>query len=179
MKIVYDTFSLWRGSFVDEPLCSATLTKWERMENGARWPVSRVLSPPDAEDGHSSATSVAGRLTRPTRTAARKSASPRLRGRAVPTWSCSRWGLPSRRRYRRRGALLPHPFTLTADEPRRLRGGLLSVALSLGSPPPDVIRHRISMEPGLSSLLRQGFGGVPSVASGEGGRPSGHLAVEI
>jgi len=26
-----------------------------------------------------------------------------------------------------------------------------SVALSLGSPPPDVIRHRSSMEPGLSS----------------------------
>jgi len=26
-----------------------------------------------------------------------------------------------------------------------------SVALSLGSPPPDVIRHRVSMEPGLSS----------------------------
>ena len=32
-----------------------------------------------------------------------------------------------------------------------LPGGLLSVALSLGSPPPDVIRHRASMEPGLSS----------------------------
>ena len=30
-------------------------------------------------------------------------------------------------------------------------GGLFSVALSLGSPPPDVIRHRGSMEPGLSS----------------------------
>src|SRR5690348_1669108 len=30
-------------------------------------------------------------------------------------------------------------------------GGLLSVALSLGSPPPAVSRHRISMEPGLSS----------------------------
>jgi len=30
-------------------------------------------------------------------------------------------------------------------------GGLLSVALSLGSPPPDVIRHRVSEEPGLSS----------------------------
>jgi hypothetical protein len=30
-------------------------------------------------------------------------------------------------------------------------GGLLSVALSLGSPPPDVIRHRTSVEPGLSS----------------------------
>jgi hypothetical protein len=33
----------------------------------------------------------------------------------------------------------------------RKRGGLLSVALSLGSPPPEVIRHRASMEPGLSS----------------------------
>ncbi len=31
------------------------------------------------------------------------------------------------------------------------RSGLFSVALSLGSPPPDVIRHRCSMEPGLSS----------------------------
>ena len=30
-------------------------------------------------------------------------------------------------------------------------GGSFSVALSLGSPPPDVIRHRMSMEPGLSS----------------------------
>ena len=30
-------------------------------------------------------------------------------------------------------------------------GGLLSVALSLGSPPPDVIRRRVSVEPGLSS----------------------------
>src|SRR5262245_57610087 len=30
-------------------------------------------------------------------------------------------------------------------------GGLFSVALSLGLPPPDVIRHRMSKEPGLSS----------------------------
>ena len=30
-------------------------------------------------------------------------------------------------------------------------GGLLSVALSLGSPPAAVSRHRVSMEPGLSS----------------------------
>jgi hypothetical protein len=30
----------------------------------------------------------------------------------VPIRSCSRWGLPCRRRCRRRGALLPHPFTL-------------------------------------------------------------------
>ena len=31
-------------------------------------------------------------------------------------------------------------------------GGLFSVALSLGSPPPVVNRHRISVEPGLSSI---------------------------
>ncbi len=33
-------------------------------------------------------------------------------------------------------------------------GGLLSVALSLRSPSPDVIRHRVSVEPGLSSPYR-------------------------
>jgi len=31
-------------------------------------------------------------------------------------------------------------------------GGMFSVALSLRSPPPDVIRHSVSMEPGLSSI---------------------------
>jgi len=38
-----------------------------------------------------------------------------------------------------------HPY------PGQVRGGLLSVALSLGSPPPGVTRHRVLMEPGLSS----------------------------
>src|SRR5580704_1092718 len=74
----------------------------------------------------------------------------REKPRVVPIRSCSRWGLPCRRRCRRRGALLPHLFTLAAAYATR-RGGLFSVALSLGSRPPDVIRHRLSMEPGLSS----------------------------
>ena len=34
-------------------------------------------------------------------------------------------------------------------------GGMFSVALSLGSPPPGVTRHRVSVEPGLSSLPLQ------------------------
>ena len=38
------------------------------------------------------------------------------------------------------------PFVALAE-----KGGFLSVALSLGLPPPDVIRHRVSVEPGLSS----------------------------
>jgi len=44
----------------------------------------------------------------------RRTASP-----VVPIWSCSRWGLPCRFRYRKRGALLPHPFTLTGLCPFR------------------------------------------------------------
>src|SRR6202035_780190 len=54
-------------------------------------------------------------------------------------------------------ALPPARCALTAPfHPYRLHplpggaGGLFSVALSLGSHPPDVIRHRLSMEPGLS-----------------------------
>ena len=72
---------------------------------------------------------------------------------AASTRSCSRWGLPCRRRRRRRGAPLPHPFTLAGCAFRETgAGGLLSVALSLGSPPPGVTRHRVPAEPGLSSL---------------------------
>ena len=74
----------------------------------------------------------------------------------IPIRSCSRWGLPCRCHCWKRGALLPHRFTLTAANTLRGRGGLFSVALSLrpapkGPAPPDVIRHRSSMEPGLSS----------------------------
>jgi hypothetical protein len=57
---------------------------------------------------------------------------------------------------------------LTLHEATR-RGGLFSVALSLGSPPPDVIRHRVSMEPGLSSPAT--FRPLPE-------RPSGRLMPE-
>ena len=45
-------------------------------------------------------------------------------------------------------------------------GGLFSVALSLGLPPPAVDRHRIPVEPGLSSNPRD---------KAEGQRPSGRL----
>ena len=73
-----------------------------------------------AGGGHSSGTPVAERLMRPTRAAARRSARccerglPRPLHHAAPTWSCSRWGFPCRRRCRQRGALLPHHFTLAA-----------------------------------------------------------------
>jgi len=130
-----------------------------RRCRNARRPVSRVLSP-QAGDGHSSRTPVTQRLKQPTRTAGRKRAPPASR-HAVPIWFCSRWGLPCRFRCRSRGALLPPRFTLARPRP----GGLFSVALSLGSPPPGVTRHRVSVEPGLSSPTRRWR------------RPSGRLAV--
>ena len=54
--------------------------------------------------------------------------------------------------------------------PCRSDGGLLSVALSLGSPPPDVIRHRSSLEPGLSSRNPEGS---PAAARPSGSRHLG------
>jgi uncharacterized protein (DUF1810 family) len=81
------------------------LRQREAAKESVRWPVSRVLSFLRRGD-HSSGMSVTTHLTRPTRTADRKSQH------AVPIWSCSRWGLPSRLCYQRRGALLPHHFNL-------------------------------------------------------------------
>jgi hypothetical protein len=119
---------------------------------GSGWPADNVHK----RDGHSSGTPVARRLKQPTRTVGsghrpRDFLACARKPRTVPIRSCSRWGLPCRRRCRRRGALLPHRFTLAAPVPKGGNGGLFSVALSLGSHPPDVIRHRLSMEPGLSS----------------------------
>ena len=112
------------GDFVLQPghfYCSSfvlfltKLTPWpirNKTGRGARRPVSRVLYP-------RSARAMAIHLGRPLPDASRDRPG-RRRGnppagrsrRAVPTWSCSRWGLPCRPRRRGRGALLPHPFTL-------------------------------------------------------------------
>jgi len=55
-------------------------------------------------------------------------------GSPYSLWSCFGWGLHGLICYHTSGSLLHHLFTLTF---RRL----FSVALSLESPPPDVIRH--------------------------------------
>ena len=90
----------------------------------------------------------------PTRTCWGKSspaAEPEGLRHAIPIWHCSRWGLPYRRCCHRRGGLLPHRFTLTPAD----RGGLFSVALSVGLPRPGVTRHRCFLESGLSSTSRR------------------------
>ncbi len=117
----------------------------------SRRSVSRVLSTPlRMLDGHSSGTGVAACLARPTRAADRKHSRAHARRHNA--------GRPY-------SVLLPVGFTLPTLSPGlrcaltapfhpylgRTLGGLFSVALSLGSPPPAVSRHRISVEPGLSS----------------------------
>ena len=53
-----------------------------------------------------------------------------------PSWSCSRWGLPSRPSHLGRWGSLTPPF-----HPYPLPGGLFSVALSRGSPRVGVTHH--------------------------------------
>ncbi len=83
---------------------------------------------------HSSRRSVTRTLWRPTR----GQREPRY---CPPIWPCSGWGLPCHLRYRKRGALLPHLFTLTGAGLRPRLGGLFSVALSMISRSPAVNRH--------------------------------------
>lgn len=85
--------------------------------------ISRILSPRRSGGGdHPSATAVASGLVRPTRELGR-AALERSRGvllcRRAPSWSCSRWGLPSHPRHRGCWWSLAPPFH---PYPRR-RGG--------------------------------------------------------
>ena len=122
-------------------------------------------------DDHSSGTHLTMRLTRPTRAAGRERPC-HYHGvldrnvTAAPIRSCSRWGLPCHPCCQGCGALLPHRFALARgtrwlSPTESCTGGLFSVALSLGSPPPAVSRHRVPVEPGLSSTS----GIAPSAAA--------------
>ncbi len=68
-------------------------------------------------------------------------------GRRLPIRPCFRWGLACRPCHQGRGALLPHPFTLTG--PRA--GGLLSVPLSVGLPRLAVSQHPALRSPDFAS----------------------------
>ena len=117
----------------------------------ARRPVSRVLSgalPP--VDSHSSGTPVAGRLARPTRESGAGRRLDRLPGPILlsglaPGGVCRAGTVagPAVRSYR---TVSPLP-----RDPKAPAGGLFSVALSLRSLSPGVTRHRLPVEPGLSS----------------------------
>ena len=129
------------------------------------------VRPLRGRDGHSSGARLTARLARPTRAA----------GRECPRVGCT--GRPARLAGRPYSVLLPVGFTLPPSLPRPrcalaapfrpcrrgaspCAGGLFSVALSLGSPPPAVSRHRIPVEPGLSSKAEASAAVRPSGARG-------------
>ena len=155
-----------KGGFTRPARRAFCARKYEENRQSACKPGSvwREAVSRSARDGHSSGTIVADRLWRPTRATARRRAC-RLVADVSPLFGLAPGGachargvaVPAVRSYRTLSPL-PHIRSLRAGR----RGGLLSVALSLGSPPPDLIRRRVSVEPGLSSALRQ--------------RPSGRLA---
>ncbi len=110
-------------------------------------------------DGHSSGTPVAGRLVRPTRAAARRHArrpgSLRRACRSYLVLLPVGFSLPPPSPAARCALTAPFHPCRPPGEPGT-SGGVLSVALSLGSPPPGVTRHRASVEPGLSSPRLRG-----------------------
>ena len=119
-------------------LVATPATSGECCSERTRWPVSRVLSPPqggrwpfiwDARYRTPHATNPGDDPE--------AGLDPKIR--VAPIRFCSRWGLPCRPCYQRRGALLPHPFTLTADlRPRRFAfcGTFPEVALAGRYPAP-------------------------------------------
>src|SRR6185503_15026575 len=88
---------------------------------------------------------IAAHLARPTRTAIRKRITCRPYLVLLPVGLAVPLPLPGTR------CALTAPFQPCRTF--RVLGGVISVALSLGSSPADVIRHRVSVEPGLSSTL--------------------------
>ena len=69
-----------------------------------------------------------------------------------------------------RGAVRSYRTVSPLPSPFWGSGGLFSVALSLGSPPPAVSRHRIPVEPGLSSTRLAPGSGRPAVWRARFGR---------
>ena len=132
----------------------------------SRRPVGRVLYRPfPGGDDHSSGTSVAGRLVRPTRAATRRTPAGTVRPGLPLLFGLAPGGVyPAGSVAEAAGRSYRPVSPLPAGGRTRRAGGLFSVALSLGSPPPGVTRHRSSVEPGPSS---------PGRAPGAAVRPSG------
>jgi hypothetical protein len=153
--------SLHTGHFLytRQPRCAAVAGLIVKKKESADKPGS-------VEDNHSSAIRVAAYLQRPTREPVWATrAAPSEDGTACsPIWSCSRRGLPCHR------VLPPARCALTAPfhpyrPPCGSLGGLLSVALSVGSRPPGVTWHLAlgartflhACAQRLSGRLRRGF----------------------
>ena len=107
---------------------------------------------PKGGDNHSSRRRVATPLKRPTRTTGAETALSMLASSlfGLAPGGVYHAALVTKRAVRSYRTLSSLPV-ITPEHVWRSIGGLLSVALSLRSPSPGVTRHRVSVEPGLSS----------------------------
>ena len=106
---------------------------------------------------HSSGTAVTGSLKRPTR---------KRRGQrhCLPIWSCSRWGLPSRSVLPPARCALTAPFHPYLAGLATRPGGILSVALSVGSRPPGITWHLALWSPDFPPRRKDGAIAWPAPA---------------
>ena len=111
----------------------------------------RAAQSPAPRDDHSSRAHLAARLTRPTRTAEREYSCTSRHSRPYSVLLPVGFAVPPLLPGARCALAAPFRPCPRVASYATCAGGLFSVALSLGSPPPDVIRHRIPVEPGLSS----------------------------
>ena len=108
-----------------------------------RWPISRVLSRTIIHLGQAS-------LLASSNLPKNDTGHICVHAHCSSIWSCSRWGLPCHNCYQLRGALLPHPFTLTHHLKIDGRSTLCCTGRRLA--PPRSYLAPCPLEPGLSSL---------------------------
>ena len=153
---------------------------WTSLSDVANWRWRQTACKPGSvrtprfpwtvRDDHSSGTRLAARLARPTRTTERECSCALRRGRPYSVLLPVGFALPPLLPGARCALAAPFRPCPRAALAATCTGGLFSVALSLGSPPPAVSRHRIPVEPGLSSARSPG-------EPGDKQQPSGRLAI--
>jgi hypothetical protein len=122
---------------------------WRRPEDSGSRPISRVLSWATIHLERASpraSSDLPGSLCEPQ--------VPALRPARFPIWSCSRWGLPCRRVLPPTRCALTAPFHPCLPAEADI-GGLLSVALSVGSRPPGVTWHLALRSPDFPLQIAQ------------------------
>jgi hypothetical protein len=139
-----------RGRRTAHPRRIASATGWDevgcqarggptRCKRGGSRPISRVLSRTTIHLGRTSPCASSDLPGSPCGQQERTRRPARF-----PIWSCSRWGLPCRRMLPPARCALTAPFHPYLPRPACTChdiGGLLSVALSVGSRPPGVTWH--------------------------------------
>jgi hypothetical protein len=134
-------------------LLSSSMLREVRPEHRPEGCGESAYKPGSVENSHSSGTHVTVRLKQPTRKHTWATRCCLLTGSDFPIWPCSRWGLPCRAMLPPTRCALTAPFHPYHEAVAGTHGGLLSVALSVGSRPPGVTWHLARWSPDFPPCL--------------------------